>query len=165
MNICISSNCPITHSGLDFDWHGTTTPSTVLPAGVPTFLSVNVFRRTFCFVAHHYDCHHQWFSPLSGWSFSILPLPLPCLLVSIVNRKEGWDPIWKLFVSSNFYSSSLTQKGDLRQTIYIESEIRLSAWYQVTWDRQLTLKIRWPGRDSGTPKQLPNGRTNVAKRR
>ena len=145
MNICIFSNCPITHSGLDFDWHGTTTPSTVLPAGVPTFLSVNVFRRTFCFVAHHYDCHHQWFSPLSGWSFSILPLPLPCLLVSIVNRKEGWDPIWKPFVARNFYW--------------------LSAWYQVTWDRQLTLKIRWPGRDSGTPKQLPNGRTNVAKRR
>ena len=44
-------------------------------------------EKTFSFIAH------QWFSPWSGWFFSTLPLS--CLLVWIVNRKEGWGPIGK----------------------------------------------------------------------
>ena len=152
MKVCIFSNCPITHSGLelDFDWHGTITPSTVLPAGVPnSSISEHFVSLLIIIIVTINDSHH--------YQDDISPsCPCPACWCRLSTEKKG-ETQYENYLYRATSTSWHCISGDMRQTINIESEIRLSAWYQVTWDRNWHWKSGDLGETVGLPSSFPMG--------
>ena len=84
------------------------------------------------------------------------PCPCPACWCRLSTEKKG-ETQYENYLYRATSTSWHCISGDMRQTINIESEIRLSAWYQVTWDRNWHWKSGDLGETVGLPSSFPMG--------